>query len=56
MLTLFTTLRLCKRPGQDGGQSASWEFTAMLKMCPQNSPMMYFDNHVDLLSRATSKL
>ena len=34
MLTLFTTLRLCVRPGQDGCQSALWEFITMLKMHP----------------------
>ena len=34
MLALFTTLRLCERLGQDGCQSALWEFTAMLKMRP----------------------
>ena len=31
------------------------EFTAMLKCIPQNSPTMHFDNHLDPVSRATSK-
>ena len=58
---LFATLRLRERPGQDGCQMHSgtvlWhEFAAMLKMRPINSPTMHFDNHLDPVSRTTSKL
>ena len=56
----FSTSRLCERPGRDGYQSALWDclwdaYQRGGKFVPQNSPRMHFDNHLDPVSRATSK-
>ena len=64
----FATLRLHGRPGRDGYQSALWDAFSTWRpkqsqnatnsppeAVPQNSPRMHFDNHLDPVSRATSK-
>ena len=38
-----------------GGTVLGYEFAAMLKNVPQDSPTMYFHHHLDPFSRATSK-
>ena len=57
---LFATLRLREKPGQDGCQSAFWDcfvgrICRHVDMRPINSPTMHFDNHLDPVSRTTSK-
>ena len=56
----FATLRLRGRPGRDGCKvhcRTFWgtHFQHGGKFVPQNSPTMHFDNHLDPVSRATSK-
>ena len=56
----FTTLRLRGRPGRGGfiehcGTVLGHAFSTWRQIRPQNSPTMHFDNHLDPVSRATSK-
>ena len=56
---VFATLRLRGRPGRVGRESALWDcfdkFATMLKMRASKQSHNALDNHLDRVSRATSK-